>query len=141
MDNNNNPQILRSLTNKSFQKRSTNTQSSFETKVMSMIENLQKGFDNLSQEIFSIKAKIFKYKSCIDRLESFVFYNDNSNNLQEFNDDQNYDMTKEDDDHNSNATETPNNETSKQYFQHLILTKPDLDENQNQMNQSTSTQD
>lgn len=52
-------------------------------------------------------------------------------------------MTKEDDNHDSNTTEIPNNETSKQYFQYLHSTRKNLNDNDNQKseNQNNSTQE
>lgn len=108
-----------------------------------MIENLQKGFDNLFQEIFSIKTNLFKYNSRIDRFESVVFYNETTKNTNKYDKNQDYEMAREDEDHDSNATETPTSEKNKQYFQYLSLTRPDLinDESYTSENQPDSAQE
>lgn len=139
----NNSRLFQTTTNKSFQKCVINTQSSFETKVLAMITNLQKGFEELTNEIFAIKNELYKYNAHIDNLESIVLNNSQThlshNNTEDYkNYKKDHDMKDTDEDHDSNATETPNqnNKLSKQYFTTLKASRSDI--NNNTFEDSTS---
>lgn len=110
-----------------------------------MIANLQKGFDNLSNEFFALKSELYKHNIYLKTLESIVINNSQNNHKYNENDDlkkyeENYDMKNIDEDHDSNTTETPNqnNELSRQYFTILRSTRPDIDKHNVQ--NSTSQQ-
>lgn len=128
----NNTTYPQSTTNKSFQKKADNSQSLFETKVLSMIANLQKSFENLSTELFEIKVELYKYNSHISSLESIIIGNfDNNQTYQDhehIKDYENHTMKNVEENHDSNATKNPsqNKDTSKQYYSILTTSHPDI---------------